>query len=157
MLPVAITRIYRIPPGATRVNRWWLGVSLVASAILWGLFWYRPAAPHGDHVATTGLRLIFEFACIMSTASVLGVLSLTVWQSTTVTLQPHGIAVREYGRTRRVRMDDIAGYRKGRRGNIPTIELVARSQPGKTVEIPPYVRLDESFHRWLRSLPDLDG
>ena len=88
-------------------------------------------------------------------------LSLLVFRvafSSVLTLSPGGIRLRLFGVTRSLRFEDIAGRRIEIDKNHRKVTVIeARNNPSRSIRIPVFLRLDTHYHRWLKSLPDLDA
>lgn len=88
---------------------------------------------------------------------VLGGVLILYLLTTKVVLYADAIELRDFTRVRRLRRDDIAGWRKVHAQYVSQVTLVPKRSELKPLKITQIMQTDALFDTWLATLPDLDA
>lgn len=146
MLPVKRNHVYRTNPAQRR----FFATVLLAMLVL------NVAAMFNSWHETVKINFAISAIWVVGVLVTLGLFYHQFW-GTVLTLGPDGLWLRERGRTRRLRFDDIQGRRKMVDEEHREVDVIVALSPSSTsITIPWIVTRDDFYRLWLHSLPELD-
>lgn len=147
--PAQYPRTYRV--GRRNQIAYGLLGGLAAALGLAGAWYFAT----GHETKSAQEAAVLTAVCLAFVA--LGAVLILYMLSSKVMLHVDAIEVGDFARTRKLRRDDIAGWRSMKSQYGTMIWLVPKRAGMKRVKITPMIQADRAFDAWLATLPNLDA
>lgn len=147
--PALYPRTYPVSRGS-QILYLFLGAVILVAALA-GVWYFGTG--HEVDAAQEGMALVLVCLALVAFG---GALILYMFTSKIV-LYADAIELRDFTRVRRLRRDDIAGWRKISAEYVSMILLVPKRAELKQLKITHFMRTDAVLDAWLATLPDLDA
>ncbi len=161
MQPVNRTHVYRVDSKSLKAVNWIFLVVLMLTIGVWSGVWYEHQVqdPFGwmpnHHPESRDFLMSLSFT--LTGVSLGLVIMMRMFRATMLTLSPDAIMLQGYGKTCRIRLNDIEGRCKPtEKKQVCWAVIVSRSRPETSFAVPLFLPLDGHYAMWLRSLPNLD-